>query len=176
MTTIRIVANYYEAPSFSPEQPVDQWIRFNQTIANASKNLQMLQMKEQEKIQKNLSLCLERVREWHRRATSKVQKTSNGYVNRHNRKRICKKCIDSQHRIKINDCEQKFPKRKPHNKSQLMNKPSFILEVLSGLDDRDFQLRRQNQAILKRLERLERQVKRSKYSRNLKKERSSSSS
>ena len=143
----------------------------------------MLQMKEQEKIQKGLSLCLERVREWHRRETSKVSKTSNGYyVNRHNRKRICKKCINSQHRIKINDCKQKFPKRKPHNKSQLMNKPSFILEVLSGLDDRDFQLRRQNQAlerqnqaILKRLERLERQVKRSKYSRNLKKERSSSS-
>ena len=144
----------------------------------------MLQNKEQEKIEKGLSLCVKGVSEWYKSVSPKVHHT---LTQAQYNSRITP--INSQYRIKINDCKQKFPKRKPHSKSQhptdnqLMNKPSFILEVLSGLDDRDFQLRRQNQAlerqnqaILKRLERLERQVKRSKYSRNLKKERSSSSS
>ena len=99
------------------------------------------------------------------------------------------------------DCERKFQEIKlpmpdtSQNQmdNELITKPSFIRELLSGLDDRDFQLRSQNQAIkkaidranqdhkkqyqaiLKRVGRLERQVKRSKYSKNLKKERSSSS-
>ena len=83
------------------------------------------------------------------------------------------------------DCERKFQERKlpmpdtSQNQmdNELITKPSFIRELLSGLDDRDFQLRsqnqaikktiegvnealnRQNQAILKRVRTLERQVK-----------------
>ena len=190
------VSDYFEAQSFSPERPpVDQWLRFNETKAKASGKVQM---KIHEQIfQKNLPHCLKYQEDLKKRLMTDTQKAkrSVGY------KRLREKQIEREHQQRIDRCHQdnRKQKQKFQSKSQLQKDieltgtqtPTFILEVLSGLDDRDFQLRmqnqdiqrqnqdiqrqnqalkRQNQDILKRLERLERQVKRCKCRTNLKRE------
>ena len=181
--------DYFEAPPFRPEQPVDQWIRLNETWAKAMATMatasKSLQMKEQEKIeQKNkeikklLALCLKNAdKDYYASPAHLLPQVWQNRLVIHKYKSIW---LNSK-----KDCERKFQEQKlpipctSQNQmdNELITKPSFIRELLSGLDDRDFQLRsqnqaikkaiegvnealnRQNQAILKRVRRLERQVK-----------------
>ena len=177
--------DYFEDPPFLPEQPVDKWIRLNETWAKAMATMatasKSLQMKEQEKIEqenkeikKHLSSC------W---------KAADKDYNENSHWQPGNLVWHAQHKSawlnRKKDCERRFQVKKlpipctSQNQmdNELITKPSFIRELLSGLDDRDFQLRsqnqaikkaiegvnealnRKNQAILKRVRRLERQVK-----------------
>ena len=154
--------DYFEEPPFHPEQPFDQWIRLNETwakaMATASKSLQMKQQENKE-IKKHLSSCLKNADKYyyknHQQTSAKLAITSG------------KKWQAWQAQLTATwlkmkkDCERKFQERKlpmpdtSQNQmdNELITKPSFIRELLSGLDDRDFQLRSQNQAIKKAIDR-----------------------